>query len=343
MKKVLVAFSILVLFCPGSGISKDHNETPLPDSSGSLLQAVGNGIFRGYVRTAIVKGGMPTGKNSCRVLVLDSAAPGLQVADPNDSTDTIGGPGILFADYTTDTAGYYEISLPPGNYKVIFWAVNFVPRTYTFTITAGEIHEPIFSYYERDERPIKPGTAIDPWEGGPTHAFLEFDRNITRPDPVLVIEPEKFEFKDNIYTDMEKNFEVKIPSSLWTAVIGDDAQKEVNGSRIFLERAGKTAAAAVIAGTNKQNISLENLIQTYTEALGESRSIERKEMTVGPVQGISQSQVLTEGEPPTYFLTTVLGDTDYLFIIVCWTAETEKDQSLGEFNRLIQSFRMLNK
>ena len=189
-----------------------------------------NGIFRGYVRTALVKGGIPTGKNSCRVLVLNAAAPGLQVAVPNDSTDTVGGPATLFADYTPDTAGYYEISLPPGNYKVIFWATHFVPRTYSITINAGETHEPVFSYYENDERPIKPGTAIDPWEGGPTHAFLEFDRDVTRPDPVNVVEPEKQELKDLQYKDGKGIFRGYVRTTLVKG--GNPSGK--NGCRVLV-------------------------------------------------------------------------------------------------------------
>lgn len=312
--------------------------------------ADGNGTFRGYVRTSLLPGGIVQDKGDCRVLVLNAGAPGLLVGHPVSSTDTVKGPAVLYVDYSTPSSGYYEISLPPGEYKVIFWAAGFVPRTYGLHIKPG-MNEPVFSYYEKDKRPIRPGTGIDPWQGGPTHDFLSFDGTVQRAatspphqeTPSQV--PGEFRISGQTYTDLKYGFALDAPAADWIVRGGAAAAGEVKNARAYLVNTGKTAALSLMAGTNPNQASPERVLDVISGAMGDHDVVERKNVTIGPYPGMMQAQIsrpANSEEPKIYYLVAVFGDEGFICVITGWTAAIFKDDHIPEFHRILESFRRID-
>jgi len=344
----------LWLFIGVSAAVSSGSALPATNTSGAYggslpSQAGGNGTFRGYVRTALLPGGIVENKGNCRVLVLNAGAPGLMVGQPIASTDTVKGPAVLFADYNTPSSGFYEISLPPGDYKVIFWAAGFVPRTYGLSINPG-INEPVFSYYEKEERPIRPGTGIDPWTGGPTHDFLSFDRTVRSAAPAPPTgktppeEPGEFRITGKTYTDLKYGFALDAPAADWKIVGGAAAAGEVKNARAYFTNSDKTAALSLMAGNNRNKAMPQTILDALSAAMGDHDVIERKDITIGPYQGVVQAQLSRPPkpeEPKVYYMVAVFGDEKFLCIITGWTAAFLQDSHSPEFRRIIESFRRI--
>jgi hypothetical protein len=98
------------------------------------------GTFTGYVRTSKWPYTVIESLEGCRVIVLNASAPGLLeggrpgAGKPAQVCDRLLGPATIFADYYTDSEGFYKISLPVGKYKVLFWAPGYVYKIYTINI-----------------------------------------------------------------------------------------------------------------------------------------------------------------------------------------------------------------
>ncbi|MCP2520233.1 carboxypeptidase regulatory-like domain-containing protein, partial [SCandidatus Aminicenantes bacterium Aminicenantia_JdfR_composite] len=139
------------------------------------------GTFTGYVRTSSYPYTIIRGLKGCRIIILNANAPGLltggQPGAPAQVCDRVLGPATIFADYSTDSEGFYKISLPIGKYKVLFWAPGYVYKIYTINIKRG-INAPVLSHYDSEKPPIKPGVTLNKFQGTDGHLCLEFDSSV---------------------------------------------------------------------------------------------------------------------------------------------------------------------
>jgi hypothetical protein len=401
----------------GSGFLLDSNG--LSHGINSLFanlassQAGGQAILRGYVRSALIAGGIPQGLQGVRVLVIGETYPGLQVAHPNEMTDTVEGPATILGDTTTNSSGYYEVSVPPGDYKVIFWCAGYVPVTHNAALSAG-VNEPIFAYYENEERPIKPGATINPWQGGPTHKFLEFDPSVVTatptpapqnsdldrqagaqparaevpsvggqvkptpkkeehtsqkqetgaqaqptqkqetaekaqtgaepgqdPAPNEVDESKIFQVVGRTFRDLERKFSVEAPPGGWLMKTGSAARAEVSNARLYMESPDRTAAAAVMAGTNAQESPLEDILKLATEAMGPSDIIARLQFRMNEFDGVRQTQIVHQDGTDIFFLTAVLGSGDAIFMFICWSDVDIQTETEPLFVSILQTLHRI--
>jgi hypothetical protein len=300
-----------------------------------VVPGPGQGYFIGYVRTQILPGSPPKGLKGCRVIVLDSAAPGLFVGHPISSTDTVQGPATLFADYTTDSSGYYKILLPVGSYKVIFWASSHIPVTESVIINQGE-NAPVFGYYENEERPIKPGVTVNPWRGGiHTHNFLEFEDNVTRNTAPLPAPGNK------LYRDPEWNFSIEKPSDEWHLLYGPLAEAEVDNARLYMEF--ETEAAAALFVQNVPGTTLDQILEVSLPDLENRSIVLQRDIGFGEVKGIYYE---VEGSMEGTLFYWVIGTFQYgetIYQIHCWTDRSLKSQYEGVFNKILDSFRIIER
>lgn len=295
----------------------------------------GQGLFKGYVRTQDLPGSVPHGLKSCRVLVLSTTAY-LHVGHPIDSVDTVRGPGVLFADYTTDSSGYYEILLPVGTYKVIFWANSYVPVTEDLTIGPGE-NAPLFGYYENEKRPIDPGVTVNPWRGGPTHNLLEFEEIQTSPTISDTTSPETTD--ELVYHHPDWNFSIEKPSADWTLLTGAQAQAEVTEAVVYMEL--KDMAAASIFVSNIPGVDFEKILVSSIPTLENMKLVSQRDVGFGSVKGMFYEVEGSLEGTLFYWVVASFLHKETVYQIHGWADKSLKPQIERMFNKIISSFKIV--
>jgi|GEM_PF-2928982 len=294
------------------------------------------GILEGTVRSQLTLGALPRGLKGCRVLVLDPGAPGLQVGKPVDTTDTVAGPARLFADGTTDSSGYFRLPLDPGPYKIIFWCAGYIPKTVGYTVQPGP-NTPTFSYYDNEERPVKPGITLNPWQGGPTHDYLDFDREVqgTRGGEQKI---------DGVYYHHDHGFRIRYSLPGWKIYTGQEARTRSRAdSTLYLEKPQKASVHVEIfpqALAGDFADKAQNL-ESYFQSIFENfQVLGREPAGSGDVQG--QHVIFTgtrEGTDFYWHYALFLRGREF-YVINGYCALGLRDTEGPEIDTLIRSFRL---